>query len=721
MYLIFASICTQVAYIYNNVIINKKMTLQITFDEYKTSWLEKEEINSSLNTLEKGRRFAVKLLTEYYEIPEDYDNIFYLDGAGDGGIDVAYLAKADILDEETSEYTSGDTWYIVQSKFGSSYQGFKTLMPEAQKIFNTLQGITPNLSNNAKNLVEKINSFRENLGDKDKLVLVFATDNGISSEVDKQALKDIEILGKNKFGNIFEVIEISILSIYEKTENKPQKDNSTKATLKARLINPNPIDGSVLAGAVRLTDLYDFLKHYKVRANGDLDKIYDKNIRKFLGHRGNINQKIKETLDTTPENFGLYNNGITIIVREWRNAQNEKDSYVLYEPSIVNGCQTVSTIWNVLSAYDNSGGTGVGGKQWREKFDKAISIIKIAKVSEDDELIENITRYTNSQNAIKDKDFIALNSDFTKFKKELAEKHKIFLEVHRGSWVAQLALQSKNPNTKPFFTKDNWANVFDLIKVYGAGWLGKAGDALNKNSLFVPSGSIFNEIMNQEEGFNTDDLLAAFYLLKKVEIKENKTKLRSTKFLFYRIVIELLRPIIASIGKNHLSNFIITQSILKLVSNIEAFDSLTDEAIQLLEGYLDKSDENSYEKEPSMSKFSDFNAFIKNTRLLGDEEYSPNLFAKIKLHKQLMKKKIDGKIAFDFIKDILEKSNILDTPLNSALSYVQVISDLKHLAKPKLTWREICQELNIQVGNASAREVLKRWVKKYRPNWIPVP
>jgi hypothetical protein len=696
------------------------MQPQITFEEYKQSWLEKEEITPNLNTLEKGRRFAIKLLTEYYEIPEDEDNIFQIDGSGDGGIDIAYLAKADMYEEDL-EIESGDTWYIVQSKFGSSYSGFKTLLPEAQKIFNTIQGFTQNLSSSSKSLVEKINSFLTNKGDKDKLILIFATDNGISNETDRQALRDIEQTGKNKFGNFFEVKSISIYSIYEKSLNKPEIENYTKAPLKAKLINP--ADGSVLAGAVKLTDLYDFLKSYKSKANGDLDKIYDKNIRKFLGNRGKINQAMGKTLLEHPENFGLYNNGITIIVRNWNKAQNDDNVYVLHDPNIVNGCQTVTTIWDVLNAQDNSGGTGEGSKQWREKFNRAIVIVKIAKVFEDDELIENITRYTNSQNAIKDKDFIALNSDFSKFKKDLADKHKVFLEIHRGSWALQLALQAKKPNTKPFFIKESWANVFDLIKVYGAGWLGKAGDAINQNSLFVPKGRIFNEIMNQEDGFGVDDLLAAFHLLKKTESKEVKAKIKSMKFCFYHIFIELLKPIIVSIGKNQNSNFVITQSILRLVEHRESFDILANQVVMLLETYLNSGHDNSYANEPYMLTFQNFNTFIKNSRLLNDKTYSPILFNRIEFAKYAMKEQIAVGIPpkFDIIKDVLKSGNIHDAPINSAIAYVNVIDELKYLAKPKLTWKEICIELNIEVGNGSAREVLKRWVKKNQPQWYPVP
>ena len=49
---------------------------------------------------------------------------------------------------------------------------------------------------------------------------------------------------------------------------------------------------------------------------GILDQLYEKNVRQFLGSRRKTNRRIADTLRENPELFGLYNNGITIVVSD---------------------------------------------------------------------------------------------------------------------------------------------------------------------------------------------------------------------------------------------------------------------------------------------------------------------------------------------------------------------------------------------------------------------
>jgi hypothetical protein len=86
---------------------------------------------------------------------------------------------------------------------------------------------------------------------------------------------------------------------------------------------------------------------------------------------------------------------------------------------------------------------------------------------------------------------------------------------------SQKALQKHKPDTHQF---EECANAFDLLKVYGAGWLGEAGLAFGKNASFLAKGKIFEKIMNQEEGkelFGIDDLYAAYLLQKTANDKYN--------------------------------------------------------------------------------------------------------------------------------------------------------------------------------------------------------
>src|SRR5437764_1066316 len=92
---------------------------QPAFTAYHEEWLRDVQAGNP-STSELGHRFARKLITQWLDIEESADDIVYCDGAGDGGIDLAYLQRADNVEGEGQEgFSEGDVWYLVQSKYGS--------------------------------------------------------------------------------------------------------------------------------------------------------------------------------------------------------------------------------------------------------------------------------------------------------------------------------------------------------------------------------------------------------------------------------------------------------------------------------------------------------------------------------------------------------------------------------------------------------------------------
>src|SRR5262249_2777320 len=133
--------------------------------------------------------------------------------------------------------------------------------------------------------------------------------------------------------------------------------------------------------------------------------------------------------------------------------------------------------------------------------------------STNEQLSQAITRFTNSQNAVREKDFLALTGDFRTWQAALADEHGLYLEIQRGGWDSQRAMQKQNIQARQF-TKA--ANAADLVKGYGAGWLGEAGMALGKNPPFLPGGAVFKKIVEGSpdgaDAFGTNDLWAAYLL-----------------------------------------------------------------------------------------------------------------------------------------------------------------------------------------------------------------
>src|ERR1700761_1131723 len=112
----------------------------ITFKEFEEQWLaEVREGNPS--TTQLGNRFAQKILRDWHEIDDSTAEVILCDGAGDGGIDAAIFVKSD-----PSEGIEGDTWMLVQSKYGTALAGVNTITLEAQKLFATLEGKRSSLS-----------------------------------------------------------------------------------------------------------------------------------------------------------------------------------------------------------------------------------------------------------------------------------------------------------------------------------------------------------------------------------------------------------------------------------------------------------------------------------------------------------------------------------------------------------------------------------------------
>ncbi|MEG3840194.1 AIPR family protein [Microcoleus sp. herbarium14] len=83
---------------------------------------------------------------------------------------------------------------------------------------------------------------------------------------------------------------MSIGNIHQRILNK--RATKIKLSVKAQ----DARGDKLLVGAVKLMELYHFMKAYRDQA-GDLDRLYEKNVRRFLGDRRKVNKAIKETLE----------------------------------------------------------------------------------------------------------------------------------------------------------------------------------------------------------------------------------------------------------------------------------------------------------------------------------------------------------------------------------------------------------------------------------------
>ena len=158
--------------------------------------------------------------------------------------------------------------------------------------------------------------------------------------------------------------------------------------------------------------------------------IFDKNIREYLGNKG-VNKIIYQTLldEEDRKNFFYYNNGITVICDKMTKIVTQPSDYNMNaafridNPQIVNGCQTVNSIYEALKNIDPD--------KLEKDFKDTFVMLKILEIdrdnSGDDKLYKDIVKYTNSQNSIDEKTFVANTDTFIRLQNEFESKGFLLL------------------------------------------------------------------------------------------------------------------------------------------------------------------------------------------------------------------------------------------------------------------------------------------------------
>lgn len=147
--------------------------------------------------------------------------------------------------------------------------------------------------------------------------------------------------------------------------------------------------------------------------------LFAKNIRFYKGNT-DVNEGMKKVLLQEPEKFYYYNNGIKLLCKSIKrkakdSTNNTTGLFALEGVSLVNGAQTTGAIGSMF--LDNP-----------EQISKAIIMIQIIDLSSvDPETTTQITRLSNTQNRIENKDFAALDPEQDRLRTELTFIHYSYL------------------------------------------------------------------------------------------------------------------------------------------------------------------------------------------------------------------------------------------------------------------------------------------------------
>jgi len=446
-----------------------------------------DHVESAKSDVEKGNNFLQWILTRIYEATEDDAADAIVDGANDLGID-AYL-PVDFSENKIR---------LFQSKYGSSHSTEAII-----KFKNDVKRLVErDITKMRPELARLVTTIREkNL----KIECCYVTNQEVEYEDD-----EIEIIDINEI----------IQKLWDRIK-KPAAGKKSSIKLEKMLRH-----GNTILGILKLHELTEFVTRNR-------DYVFESNIRQWMQFKTSVNKGLRETLQTDPDKFFYYNNGITIVVSEFEEQDGNK--IVLHAPQIVNGAQTSNSILDHAKRTRNMTGS------------MTVTIIK----ADDEQDQNNITKYRNSQNSVRGKDLVSL-MDFHKSIKSQLKNNGYFYEIQAGSFDSKTKSEQAEFNgdiTYNNYLPENHKKVIvakDAIQALVSGIEQRPTEAYSSPAQFLPRGSKYDEVFN--ENLKDDYKLLLYpYLVKEFAKKTlrygkrggHKTKRYATLFyvaVYFRIL-----------------------------------------------------------------------------------------------------------------------------------------------------------------------------------------
>lgn len=308
------------------------------------------------------------------------------DGYKDCGLDAIYL------DEQSKTLTFVQSKWISDGKSSISQGDTLKLIKGINKTLNfEFEGF------NTKVLKKQIDIEKalSTMDYKIQIIIIYTSNQKISIE-SKEAID--ELLTKTNDGSN-ELISYDVIYLSDIYSHMTNFSANQSICLDDVMINDwGIIEQNGIAkgyyGMISAATIGEWWHKFGV-------SLLSKNIRFFKGDT-EVNKGMKTVLETEPTNFCFYNNGIKLIVdkitrKAAYSTERKTGLFYLENTSIVNGAQTVGSIGDVYKIFP-------------EEVKKAYVLIQMISLENSkDDFGNSITKLSNTQNRIENKDFISMD------------------------------------------------------------------------------------------------------------------------------------------------------------------------------------------------------------------------------------------------------------------------------------------------------------------------
>lgn len=358
--------------------------------------------------------FNFWILDKFFQIDEELVELDIVDYK-DLGIDCfAYY-------EDTKEF------YLIQNKFYSDSTSLSTSYIEDDFLIRPFNALKEGTYRRNSELQKMFTKYKN---DPNFFVYlqIYVTNNNVSESV-RESIRNFNQshVKDHVKAEIYNLDDIQEKYFGEPIGNKISFEYTLNTINRGTFLNVDsenyPFDLPLKARYV-LTPVATLYKMYRTAREKGYP-LFDANIREYLGNKG-INKSIYNTLmdEEDRKNFFYYNNGITIVCKEMTKANTTNGAlyFDVVNPQIVNGCQTVSTIYEALS--------GSNPETLEKEFQNTFVLAKILQVDDSVEqelLYRNIVTYNNSQNSIDQKTFVANSNEFLRLQRDFEQKGFLLL------------------------------------------------------------------------------------------------------------------------------------------------------------------------------------------------------------------------------------------------------------------------------------------------------
>lgn len=313
--------------------------------------------------------------------------------------------------------------YLIQNKHFSEGTQVDANYVQNEFLIHALAALEEGTYTRSERLQKIYTKFKENEEFRIIFNLYVTNSNGITKKT-RKVIKEFN----NKYKGKYSAHAYDIDAIKEAYFGKPitEKKNMSfmiKTVNDGTILNIDNLNYGLNQAIDAKYALVPVTNIYAMKKEADISGylLFDENIRDYLGATGTVNKKILHTLNDSEDrkSFFFYNNGITIITDSIKKSTEKGNKGLLVKnPKIVNGCQTVNSIYVSLDSYSED--------KLDEEFEDTYVMVKVLEIPSNDsdmeDLKKRIVEYTNSQNAIDQKTFEALESNYLRIQTEFKRK-----------------------------------------------------------------------------------------------------------------------------------------------------------------------------------------------------------------------------------------------------------------------------------------------------------